>query len=72
MVPHTGSMATTLHLLFSKPVALCPIAEYLLKWNQLNQFFYKEPMTPENGYFKPPEKPGLGVELDETKMTQRT
>jgi len=72
VVPHTGFMASTVNLLLSQTETLCPIAEYLVKWNMINQAFYKEQLKPEKGFFKPTCKPGLGFEFDEGKVVEKT
>lgn len=69
VIPHTGCIETTIQLLFSQPLSLCPIAEYLIKYNQVFQSVYKNPITPRGGFFEPPTASGLGIELDESKLT---
>jgi L-alanine-DL-glutamate epimerase-like enolase superfamily enzyme len=59
------------HLIASQPPSLCPLLEYLIKWNQIHQFFMKEPIVPENGSVRLPTSPGLGMELDEAKIRDR-
>jgi len=68
VIPHTGVMATTLNLAFSLPENQCPIVEYLVKWNLVNQNFLRSKLIPENGYFKAPESSGLGMEIDEIRQ----
>jgi L-alanine-DL-glutamate epimerase-like enolase superfamily enzyme len=68
VIPHGGPVPATVHLLFSQPPNTCPLVEYLIKWNQLDQFFYKKTIEPVNGFVTPPEGPGMGVELDESKI----
>jgi len=63
VVPHTGVMPATLNLLFSKPPNLCPIAEYLVKWNVINQALFKTKFVPSRGSFVAPEVMGLGTEI---------
>jgi L-alanine-DL-glutamate epimerase-like enolase superfamily enzyme len=71
LIPHTGSIAATLNLLFSQPEPNCPLAEFLINWNIIAQSSFKEKIYPEKGYFKPTEKYGLGFEIDESKVYQR-
>ncbi len=71
VIPHGHSSHATAHLLYAQPPQLCPYIEYLLKWNEINQFFARERLQPVNGVVVPPERPGLGLELDETKIEQR-
>jgi L-alanine-DL-glutamate epimerase-like enolase superfamily enzyme len=71
VIPHGHSSHATAHLLYAQPPQLCPYLEYLLKWNAINQFFVREPLQPVNGVVVPPERPGLGMDLDEAKIEQR-
>ena len=43
-----------------RPSRSCPMLEYLVKWNELLQFFWKEPVKPVDGYITVPDRPGLG------------
>ena len=69
VIPHGGSSPATAHVLASQPPNLCPIQEYLIKWNAVNQFFFKDPIVPQNGMVRVPQTPGLGVVLDDSKVT---
>jgi L-alanine-DL-glutamate epimerase-like enolase superfamily enzyme len=68
VVPHGHSVPATAHLIASQPPNLCPILEYLIKWNAVHQFFFKEPVRPVNGVVALSDKPGMGVEIDEAKV----
>ena len=68
LIPHGGPVAATAHFLFSQPASTCPLIEFLFKWEQIGQFFFKRPVEPVNGYVAPPEGPGIGWELDESKI----
>jgi L-alanine-DL-glutamate epimerase-like enolase superfamily enzyme len=71
VVPHGHSTNATAHLIASQPANLCPILEYLIKWNTIHQWFLKAPLTPENGVVKLTDAPGLGMELDEAKIEEQ-
>jgi len=71
VVPHGHSVPATAHLIASQPANLCPILEYLIKWNAVHQFFFKEPVKPVNGVVTLTDKPGIGVEIDESKIRSR-
>ncbi len=71
VIPHGHSTPATAHLLFAQPPQLCPYIEYLVKWNAVHQFFFREPLQPVNGVVAPPDRPGMGMELDETKIEHR-
>ena len=60
-----------MHLLAAQPPDVCPLLEFLLRWNAVNQFFLKDPIEPRNGEVTLPEGPGMGMELDEGKIVER-
>jgi len=68
VIPHGHSVPTTVHLIASQPANVCPLLEYLLKWNQVHQFFLKYPVKPEDGFVTLSQRPGMGLELDENKI----
>jgi L-alanine-DL-glutamate epimerase-like enolase superfamily enzyme len=68
IVPHGHSVPANLHLIASQPATLCPLVEYLVKWNELHQFFWKDPVKPVDGLVTLPEGPGMGMELDPAKI----
>ena len=35
---------------------------------EIYQFFLEEPTKPKQGYFYPPEAPGIGITIDEEKV----
>jgi L-rhamnonate dehydratase len=71
VVPHGHSTQATAHLIASQSPTLCPILEYLLKWNVIHQYFLKAPLVPQGGVVTLPETPGLGMDLDEAKIEER-
>ena len=72
VVPHGHSVPATLHLIASQPPNVCPILEFLIKWNEVHQFFFKHPIRPVNGAVSLPTSPGIGIEIDTTKVNQQT
>ncbi len=71
VVPHGHSVPATVHLIASQPPTLCPILEYLIKWNEVHQFFLKDRITPQGGSVALPDRPGLGMELDDARIERR-
>lgn len=71
VIPHGHSVPATAHLIASQPANLCPLLEYLIKWNEIHQYFWKEPVKPVHGVVRLTDKPGLGVEIDESKIEER-
>lgn len=72
IIPHGHSTHASAHLIASWPVTTCPMLEYLLKWNEIHQHFLKTPLKPVNGVIKLPTTPGMGMELDEEKIHERS
>jgi len=71
VIPHGHSVPVTVHLIASQPPTTCPLLEYLIKWNEIHQFFLKHPIEPVNGEVSLPTAPGVGMALDETKIRER-
>lgn len=71
VIPHGHSVPASVHLIASQPPNLCPLLEYLVKWNQIHQFFLRNRIIPQNGSVTLPTSPGLGMELDETRIRER-
>jgi len=71
VIPHGHSTPATAHLIAAWPETTCPLLEYLIKWNEIHQFFLKNPLKPINGYVTPPSTPGIGMDLDEGKVESR-
>jgi L-alanine-DL-glutamate epimerase-like enolase superfamily enzyme len=68
LIPHGHSVPANVQLSAALPIPACPLVEYLIKWNQLLQFFFKEPVGPVDGYITVPDRPGMGVEIDPAKI----
>jgi L-alanine-DL-glutamate epimerase-like enolase superfamily enzyme len=68
VIPHGHSVPATAHLIASQPVTLCPLIEYLIKWNEIHQHFLLHPLKPERGAVTVPDRPGIGMELDPAKI----
>jgi L-rhamnonate dehydratase len=71
MIPHGHSTPASAHLIAAWPQTTCPLLEYLIKWNEIHQFFLKVPLKPIGGVVKLPATPGIGMDLDESKMETR-
>ena len=69
VIPHGHSSHATAHLIASQPPTTTPIQEFLIKWNTVHQFFLQAPLVPVDGSITVPDAPGLGLELDESKIT---
>lgn len=63
VIPHGHSLHAALHVVASQPPETCPLVEYLITKMRSYYFFEKEQLTPVNGYFELPDRPGFGIEL---------
>jgi L-alanine-DL-glutamate epimerase-like enolase superfamily enzyme len=68
IIPHGHSVPANVHLTAALPTVSVPLVEYLVKWNAIHQFFWKDPLVPVNGSVTVPKGPGLGMEIDEAKV----
>ena len=69
VIPHGHSMLASMHVVASQPEAVCPLVEYLIeKMTGTYQYFDKNPIVPVNGMITLSERPGFGIELDESKI----
>ena len=70
VIPHGHSVPANIQLSAAMPIPSVPLVEYLVKWNELHQFFWKDPVLPVNGMVTVPTVPGMGVELDMDKVEE--
>jgi L-rhamnonate dehydratase len=68
VIPHGHSVPANIQLSAALPIPSVPLVEYLVKWNDLLQYFWKEPVGPVNGMVTVPKGPGMGVEIDPAKI----
>ncbi len=68
VIPHGHSVPANVHLSLAWPIPQVPYVEFLVKWQQLLQHFWKEPMVPVNGLVRASERPGMGMEIDPDKI----
>lgn len=70
VVPHGHSTPATMHVIAAMPPNLCPLLEFLVKWNVIHQWFLKHPIVPVNGTVDVAvlDRPGIGMDLDEAKI----
>jgi L-rhamnonate dehydratase len=68
VIPHGHSVPANVQLSAALPIPAVPLVEFLINWNVLHQYFFKEPVVPVNGMISVPDQPGMGVELDEAKI----
>ena len=71
MVAHGHSLLAALHVAGAQSPSTVPYVEYLFRIQTRKQYFHTPFYTVEQGVVKLPERPGLGFELDETKIEKR-
>ena len=71
VIPHGHSTPASIHVIAAWPEPTTPLLEYLIKWNEVHQFFLKNPVKPVNGLVSVPRGAGIGMELDEAKIERR-
>lgn len=64
VVPHGTSTPTGVHFTAAQSPAHTPYQEYLVKWDEITQFFLREPVRPVDGALSPSDRPGFGMSLD--------
>lgn len=68
VIPHGCMPHINAQVSFANNAVLVPMMEYLVVLNEMWQYFLKTPLKPVNGFFSPPDKPGIGIELDESRI----
>jgi L-alanine-DL-glutamate epimerase-like enolase superfamily enzyme len=68
LIPHGGGIRPGVHLVASRPPSTCPFAEFLMLSRIRAMYYEQNPMIPVNGQITIPDLPGLGIELDRSKV----
>lgn len=68
IVPHGHSVPANVQLSAALSPAGVPYVEFLVKWNEILQFFFKNPVVPADGWITVPTAPGMGVDIDPDKI----
>jgi L-rhamnonate dehydratase len=67
-IPHGHSSFATAHFSAVQSPIHTPYQEYLVKWNAVHQHFLVDPLEVVNGMIEVPDRPGLAMEIDPTKI----
>lgn len=71
VVAHGHSLLPALHVAGAQSPSTVPYVEFLLRYQEVKQFFQQTIYRPHNGSVALPELPGLGLVLDESKIERR-
>ena len=71
LCPHGHSLHAALHAAAALPQPVLPQVEFLILHQRHKQRFMKGFLQPESGVIRPPDKPGLGIEIDPAKVQSR-
>ena len=71
VVPHGHNIVPAVHVIASQSPSICPLMEYLIRFQGRQQFFHKFPWKPVNGHMQLPTEPGLGIDFDESRIEDR-
>jgi L-rhamnonate dehydratase len=68
VIPHGHSLHAAMHVVASQPVEVCPLVEFLIQKMQTHYDVETHQPRPINGLLELPNRPGFGIELDESKI----
>ncbi len=71
VIPHGHAVHAALHVVASRPPATCPLVEYLISSRPNYYYFEKHPPVPVNGFIELSERPGFGIEFDESRVESK-
>ncbi len=68
VVPHGHSLHAALHVVASQSPITCPLVEYLFTKMDNYYQFEQYQLKPVNGKIRLPERPGFGIEFDDSRI----
>jgi L-alanine-DL-glutamate epimerase-like enolase superfamily enzyme len=71
VIPHGHNIHSALHVVASQSPMTCPMVEYLINKMSYYYMFELQNLTPVNGFIPLTDKPGFGIEFDESKIEER-
>lgn len=70
--PHGHSVPANVQLIAAQPPAVCPLVEFLVQRNARYQFFFEDPVFPRDGHVEVPDRPGIGVSIDDSVVDRES
>lgn len=67
--PHGGGLLPALHVSLHHPETVVPALEYHLTMEPVRQFFWADKVAPSDGWLSAPDRAGLGLVVDEQRVT---
>ncbi len=67
-IPHGDSPSATIHFSLTQSPIHTPYQEHLVKWSLIRQHFLADPTVPVNGLIHAPQQPGMGLDLDRSRI----
>lgn len=71
VIAHGHSLLPALHVAGAQSPTTVPYVEYLIQHQARKQFFHTPLYQPQHGKIELPDRPGLGLELDEDRIEER-
>jgi L-rhamnonate dehydratase len=71
LCPHGHSVHAAAHVAAALPPPVLPQVEFLVIWQPARQYLFAHPILPHGGRVRPPERPGLGLEIDDAKVVAK-
>lgn len=71
VIPHGHGLHAALHVVAAQSPATCPKIEYLYRHMPVRHHFEIDPPTPQQGTVALPQRPGFGIELDDSLISAR-
>ncbi len=68
---HGHSVPANVHVIAAQPPTVCPLVEFLIQRNARYQHFFDESIVPNDGVIELPQRPGIGVEIDENTVERK-
>ncbi|MCW3475632.1 enolase C-terminal domain-like protein [Limobrevibacterium gyesilva] len=70
VIPHGHSTNAGIHFSVTQSPIHTPWQEYLVKWNDIHQYFLAHPVRPVGGMLAPHDLPGMAMQLDPAKIEE--